>query len=366
MQNAWDKKNKPSSILKENKEYYVQTINTRLEHGFTCAAEGQIIGQHLLKVTQQKALDAENTEKTRAVRGLVWMTNCEKVRLQYLKHLADEVRRGQKKAALAYFCDPTTEIEAWYKTVVNEYRSETFGETFAKTFETEFSSVLRKIENASDNNEIVSIAQSANMESLYYQPSCDISKDHVSVMKDEITNTMEANKKKFCDLDGSMLSHTSDDADVMKCLGCTRTCFWCGALCWGQRGHEADQGETRKHHSSHQPGGLVGSKDAYTHHLRAVPCHEMTDDWRVYFGEYQDSGMPWPAAKVKHFSDWKFDRHCISKFDELMRWFFYELHRDIAKHSESAKPATKEELEKYNCTNLKYKDIMDRIDQEIK
>jgi len=365
MQNAWDKKNRPSSILNENKEQYTQTINSRLEHGFTCAAEGQIIGQHLLKVTQQKALDAENSEKIRAVEGLVWTTNSEKVRLKYLKHLADQVRRGRFEAALAYFRNPTTEIEAWYKEAIDQYRSETFGETFANTFETEFQSVLRKIENASDNDEIVSIAQSANVESLHYQPSCDISRDDASVTKEEIVTTMAVNKERSSAFDDSMLSNTSADKGVMARLGCTHRCFWCGAMCWGQRGHEADQGETKKHHSSHQPQGLVRTSYRNSHHLVARPCHETTDDTMVYFGDYHDSGMPWLEAKEKHFSDWKFDRHYNSKFDELMRWFFYELHSSIAKDSTPLKPATREELERYSCTNLKYNDIMKRIEQEI-
>jgi len=282
-----------------------------------------------------------------------------------MTHLADEIRRGQHVAALAYFRDPTTEIEAWYKAAVDEFRSESFGKTFADTFEKEFQSVLRKIENASDNDEIVSIAQSGNVQSLYYQPSCDINTDDVSVMKDEIVNTMKANKEKFCEIDESMLSAPSADAGVMSRLGCTHRCFWCGAMCWGQRGHEADQGETKKHHSSHQPQGLIGTNHRFTNHLLSQPCHSMTDETRVHFGEYRDSGILWPEAKEKHFSDWKFDRHYISKFDELMRWFFCELHQHIASNSESLKLATKEDLEKHNCTNLKYNDIMSRIDLEI-
>ena len=85
----------------------------------------------------------------------------------------------------------------------------------------------------------------------------------------------------------------------------------------------------------------------------------------VYFGDYHDSGMPWLEAKENHFSDWKFDRHYNSKFDELMRWFFYELHSSIAKDSTPLKPATREDLERYSCANLKYDDIMKRIEQEI-
>ena len=110
----------------------------------------------------------------------------------------------------------------------------------------------------------------------------------------------------------------------MSRLGCTARCRWCGALCWGQRGHEEDQGETRKHHSSHQPQGLGRSFYMTTYQLMSRPCHEVTDEIFVHFGDYFVSGMSWQEAKAKHFSDWKFDKHYISKFDELMRWFFPE------------------------------------------
>jgi len=91
----------------------------------------------------------------------------------------------------------------------------------------------------------------------------------------------------------------------------------------------------------------------------------MKDETKVHFGEYLDTGILWLEAKEKHFSDWKFDKHYNSKFDELMRWFFYELHHDIAKTSETLKHATNEDLEENNCTNLQYDDIMSRIEQEI-
>ena len=365
MQNAWDEKNKPLSILHENKEHYIQTINFRLEYGFTCAAEGEIIGQHLLKVTHQKAIVAENAEKIRAVEGLVWTTNSEKVRLKYLKHLADGVRRGENEAALAYFRSPTNEIEVWYRGVVDDHRSESFGRTFAKTFEQEFKSVLCKIEKASDNDEIVSIAQSANVESLYYQPSCDINGYDVNVMKNKILSTNKENKENFCKLDERLLSRPSDDSGVMSRLGCTKTCYFCGAMCWGQKGHEKDQGETRKHHSSHQPVGLSGNVYSTSNHLFPRPCHDISNENTVYFGDYYEKGILWAEAKEKHFGDWTFDRHCISKFDKLMRWFFQELHRDIAKNTEERKPATPEDLKRYNCINLKYDDIISRINQEI-
>jgi len=369
MQAAWDKKNKSSSVLEENKERYIQTINARLEYGFTCAAEGNIIGQHLLKVIKQKAIDAENTEIIQAVKDLVWTTNSEKVRLKYFERLAVHVKDGWKSTAVEHFLDPTEEIETWYKTTVDQYRSETFGKMFTSTFEKEFKSVLQKVENAVDCNEVVSVAQkySAILVSLYYKPSSDFeAKDNdTDVLKDEIVKIMKENKNEFCSLDDSLFSLPSADSDVMSRLGCTHTCFWCGALCWGQRGHDKDQGETRKHHSSHQPSGLHGLYHKHTAHLLSEPCHDRTDDSVVYWGNYSKDGIKWHLAKENHFSEWKFNRHYNSKFDELMRWFFFELHQSISERLESTKPATEQDLKRHKCVNLSYNDIMARIKQEI-
>jgi len=75
--------------------------------------------------------------------------------------------------------------------------------------------------------------------------------------------------------------------------------------------------------------------------------------------------MKWHLAKEKHFGEWKFDRHYNSKFDDLMRWFFFQLHHNISERSESTKPATEQDLKRHKCVNLSYDDIMARIEQEI-
>jgi len=280
------------------------------------------------------------------------------------------VKDGKIDAALTHFRNPTEQIEAWYKDAVDEYRSESSRKTFTRTFKHEFSAVLRAIENATNSDEVLSIIMkySAGLEFLYYQPSsnfpCAASTEELRVMKDEIMKTMKENQHKFCTVDDESFSRPSDDAGVMSRLGCTARCRWCSALCWGQRGHEANQDETRKHHSSHQPQGLAGSFYE-TGHLISQPCRETRDETPIRFGEYRESGILWQVAKQEHFSDWKFDNHCISKFNELMRWFFQQLHHSIAEKSLSQKPATAEDLEKYNCNNLNYDDIMSRVEQEI-
>ena len=143
---------------------------------------------------------------------LNWTTNSEKVRLKYFKHLAEQVEDDEIDTALEHFRNPTKQIEAWYKATVDEYRSELFGKTFARTFEQEFMSVLLKVENAAECDEIVSVTKehSAGLESLYYQPSSNISyganTNELDVMKDEIITAMKENKDKFCTVDDKLSS----------------------------------------------------------------------------------------------------------------------------------------------------------------
>jgi hypothetical protein len=58
-------------------------------------------------------------------------------------------------------------------------------------------------------------------------------------------------------------------------MGCTATCHFCGALCWGQRGHDKNDDKTKIHHSCHQPCGLAyGFCDVATNELSPNICHD--------------------------------------------------------------------------------------------
>lgn len=70
------------------------------------------------------------------------------------------------------------------------------------------------------------------------------------------------------------------------------------------------------------------------------------------------------GQKREYFSEWKFDRHYNVKFDELMRWFFQELHEDLAKRRRLL-PARKEDLVEFQCCNLNGDEILRRVEQEI-
>ena len=152
--------------------------------------------------------------------------------------MAEKLRCGNKSVALEHFRNPTEQIEAWYKATVDEYRGTEYGDTFRKTFEQEFTTVLRKVQNATNSDEVVRITKeySAGLESMYYQPSSDFSQtesvdEQFGVMKIEIATTMEENKNQYCKFDDKLFSQPSSDTGVMSRLGCTARCFWCSALC---------------------------------------------------------------------------------------------------------------------------------------
>jgi len=55
--------------------------------------------------------------------------------------------------------------------------------------------------------------------------------------------------------------------------------------------------KVKPENTSHQPSGLRGTHDKYTKHLLSQPCHDMTDEALVYFGEYYETGIKWRVAK---------------------------------------------------------------------
>jgi hypothetical protein len=150
---------------------------------------------------------------------------------------------------------------------------------------------------------------------------------------------------------------------MIKRIGCTESCYWCGALCWGNRDHHIDS-TTRTHHTSHQPRGLalVTMKDSGE--LTSASCHNLGSNWDVW---YRGKGpINWEVAKTTDFNDWKFYAHCIYQFKDLMCWFFAQLHGDLAKHRNDARPASYNQLSEYGCVRLDYNNIMSKLRTSIK
>nr|XP_032834298.1 uncharacterized protein LOC116956641 isoform X1 [Petromyzon marinus]XP_032834300.1 uncharacterized protein LOC116956641 isoform X1 [Petromyzon marinus] len=357
----WEKKHKPTEILKEREQDFRSMIDTRLTYGFSAASEGILIAEYLLKAINQKATRSVNDLRVEAVLDLPWTINSEIVRLKYFERLASQVQKGQTAEAVEYFRRPKTSIDKWFSEAVDGHVCAKEKEEFKKTFTSQHERVVKKISNCSNIQEILEFIQEylANVDNVEYKSSLnnDIPPIDLPVFLDSILNVFNSSRQNNGP-DIKWLKNPSTNKKVMKRIGCTDNCLWCGALCWGSRGHDENSDETRKHHSCHQPCGLHGTSNYTTEELMAESCHSWSDDRQVYWG---DKLMKWSEAKaLPECSNWKFDPHCNATFDTLMRWFFQELHQQIAQTME-LRPATQDQLQTNKCENLHLNSILAKI-----
>ena len=272
------------------------------------------------------------------------------------------MQRGDKERALRDFCHTKSGIEAWYvKKIEERFKAASKDRIFDKEFEARIGTFCAQISEAKNVTEIVSMTHSAGAGIVSDWPETQPLDDSEFVaLKDTIIAVIGQNKNDYEVFDSGY--SPSKDRNVMSRLGCTEQCYWCGALCWGERGHDEHVDDTRIHHSSHQPRGLRGAHARNSRHLRVRSCHMINDDDHVNFRQFRN--MPWKVAKAEHFSDWKFSKHYNEKFDELMRWFMQELHNDIAQ-SKSILPPTAARLQCYGCVGLNLHEIMQRIEEQM-
>ncbi|CAG8508208.1 22151_t:CDS:10 [Cetraspora pellucida] len=358
-QNKWNKEHSPLSIFYQKKDEHKKLIDTRLRHGFSLVSEGQIIGDYLVKAIHKKAMKMANRKKIDSVKNVGWMNGPETVRLKYFRMLAEQVYYGNKEKAISHFRYPRS-IESWFEAEVNSIKSNPEPE-YNKTYESEFDLVRQEIRNCRSSEKIKNYVNNymtnANVD---YEVDLRNLKDNdnklCAYIEDRLNNYNRPIPERFMD--------ASDDESIMKMLGCTETCYWCGALCWGSRGHHEHKDETRKHHTSHQPTGLGGTRRKDVDTLVAEQCHQWTEreDQEVW---YRDKLTKWSVVKADHFSDWIFEKHNKNQFNNLKRWFFERLHHDLAKHY-NVNPATDDELRNNNCTGLNYVDIISALDGRIK
>ncbi|GES73565.1 interferon-induced very large GTPase 1-like [Rhizophagus clarus] len=364
-QEEWDKENTPLGMLDQKKDEYLKIIDTRLQYGHRLISEGHIAGDYLLRVIHKKAMEAGNDIRIEEVRGLSWMSNAETIRLKYFGELASQVQSGNKDEAIKYFLHPKCSIEAWFESQVDGHPSRKPREKYEETFNAEFKRVFQDIRNCQNFEEIKNFINDYMIKVDYidYKLGLDgnkITESDLKILRENIENEL---KTKGSPRD-EPFQNPSNNKSVMGRIGCTESCFWCGALCWGNRDHHIDSNSTKVHHTSHQPRGLSLVCDRNSKELRANSCHKTGDDWDVWF---KGKGpIKWGVAKINDFSDWKFEAHCNHHFDELMCWFFEKLHVDLAKHREDAKPASCGQLGEYKCVGLDYYGIMSTLREKIK
>nr|CAG8535359.1 7706_t:CDS:2 [Entrophospora candida] len=364
-QKKWDMDNTPLGILDQKKEEYLKMIDTRLQYGHTLVSEGHIIGDYLLRVIHKKAMDAGSSERKKAVCDIGWLTCAESVRLKYFEKLAEQVQNGDKEEAIQFFSHPKECIEDWFKSTVDGNASGNPEQKYNDTFRSEFKRVFQEIRNCQSFEKIKQFVNDymTQVDKVDYKLDLeDINDEDLKILYYAIEEELKT-KRDGCYTRNEPFQAPSNDKSIMEILGCTEACYFCGALCWGSLGHHNDSGETKRHHTSHQPGGLRRFSYRDTNEFVAEPCHKTSDNTDVwYFGK--EDPTPWGVAKIQDFSDWRFEPHYKYLFNDLMCWFFEKLHEDLAKKY-GLKPSTYDELKNNGCLNLSYNDIISTLRTKI-
>ncbi|CAG8479801.1 12163_t:CDS:2 [Cetraspora pellucida] len=367
VQQKWDRQHNPLKILERKESEYRVLIKHRLEHGFTYASEGNIIAEYLLKAIRIKAVNSGNEKRMRTVLTLNWMNSTEHARLKYFKQLAKKVQIREFEDALKHFDNPQVKITEWFKKEVDNSCPEISSEEYIKVFEQEFKEVMSEVSKCKSIEEFQNFVESYlnKVEGCEYKMHKvdETNEPDVDSLRDSILETLKSQRWKY--KYRKTFKAPSEYEIVMERLGCTESCMFCGAICWGAQGHEENTDNTKKHHSCHQPSGLRGTNNKHNHVLDSAPCHLRSDDSMVSWGKIEDRKLvKWSEAKQKDFTNWLFLPHNKINFNNLMCWFFQELHAKIAA-TRNLCMASNEDLQKYNCINLDYDQIIRELNVEI-
>ncbi|RIA94620.1 hypothetical protein C1645_873356 [Glomus cerebriforme] len=333
-QEEWDKENTPLGMLDQKKEEYLKVIDTRLQYGNTLVSEGHIVGEYLLKVIHEKAMNAGSEERKKAARDISWLNCAESVRLKYFERLAYQVQKGNKEEAIQHFSCPKYRIENWFISTVDNNTSGNPKQKYTGTFNAEFNRVFQEIRNCQSFEEIKKFVNN-------YMTEVD-KVDYKFDLKDsQITEDLKILYKAI-----EEELRTKGGGRYPRQESFQKPNAW--------------MDDTRIHHTSHQPEGLTGKGYKFSNELVAKSCHKWTDNCEWYEG---DKLVKWSAIKTSH-PDWKFDPHFIHFFNDLMCWFFEKLHGDIASKRDK-KPASYDELIKNGCRNLDYHSIISTLKTKI-
>ncbi|CAG8786141.1 21062_t:CDS:2, partial [Gigaspora margarita] len=259
-------------------------------------------------------MKAGNSERIKKVKDIVWMTNNETVRLKYLKMLADKFKMHE----------------------VNSIGSNDAAIEYDKTYKSEFDHVVQKIRNCQSleeikkyvNNymtEVADVDYEVNLVNLEKYNTLKMQHEH---LRDHIEKRLKEIHNSSSNSRSESFLNPSDDESIMKMLGCTSTCYWRGALCWGIPDIKIQMSLLQYHVKKSQMNGMYGTMAR----------------------KNQQNGV---LQKFEIFSEWKFEPHHQDQFNDLMCWFFEKLNHDLAKKRNRV-PASYDELRKYGCINLDY------------
>jgi hypothetical protein len=365
-QHSWDQEHNPLCILNKNADQYLSVIRKRLEYGFTCDSDGIIAGNCLLNAIKQKALKSANRQRIDDILGINWLTNSEKVRLKYFSKLVESIQKELFEEVLVHFENPKDQIELWFENYVNNFSN---GEEFIKyreTFDAEIERVIQEVTNRKTMKKIYKFIEKyvSLCDGIEFSLSLNMNEttdNQINIFKDRLIGVLDKNKEQFRELLKEELMQPSKDKLVINRLGCTFACPLCRALCWGQRNHEQDNGELKKHHSCHQPMGLTGVTLNILNELITISCHEEKTEYWV-LGE---KTIKWQdLITMKGYDDWKYDAHINDKFNDLMKWFFLKLNSEIAKKFD-LKQASQKQLSESKMIPLNIEEIMAEINGRL-
>lgn len=370
-QRRWDSQNSPILILERMEQEYRSNIHTRLQYGFSFASEGFVAAKCLLHAIRQKSEKAGNDAWMRSVLDLNWIHNSQNIRLEHLRYLANEVQAGRTNEAISFFLSPEGRIVDWFSNRIDQHTDATAQREFETTFCYALDEVRQAISNMAKIEDIQQYVQKyiANVDGVEYSHALDVDSatpSDIDVFRKSVLNVLDDDQAKKQYRENVEFTNPATEDRVMKKLGCTKACFWCGALCWGERGHDANKDDTQKHHTCHQPSGLKGTCDNINSELIAISCDKYSNNRTMYWGPYKETGLSWhDTKKQEKFSGWKFQPHNMNQFNTLMCWFFFKLHKRIAT-TRGRKSAKLENLKKNNCVDVDLNSILAKIDEEIR
>jgi hypothetical protein len=366
-QNEWDQKHNPLFILRKNKSQYMDVIFERLKYGFNYDSDGMIAGNCLLNAIKQKAIKAGNRQRIDDVLGIGWLTNSEIVRLKYFSELVEGIKNKNLRPALNHFDDPKNCIEFWFTKQVNSFSTGKELDKFSETFRAEIERVIQDVRNSSSITKTRAYIEEyiSSCDGINFPPGLDSNKANeteIGIFKNRLIEVLNDNKKQMNITSETYFMNPSDNKQVIDRLGCTHACPLCSALCWGQRGHDEDSGETRKHHTCHQPMGLSGTKYKESNELISDSCHDQrhVGSWWI-----DEKNMSWDSMrKLDKYKNWRYEIHVNNKFNDLMNWFYFNLHESIAR-DKGLEPGKSEHLSVYGMYNLDVGSIMAAINDKI-